>query len=198
MRILTRTWRGPLGMGPEARRAIVPLAARRALIEERTGAKASIRPDFQAKSQRWTTLRRRNRRASAIFTFWFLARWKPAARCGLSESVMLRALMADVVLYKDERDHRLEAGWSTWGERRRAAVDLMITVVEPGARAVETAASVRRMAGEIGLTRHAVIGTKDNKLRDEAFLAGAFPGRITWGGCRANETIPARDRECLP
>ena len=77
-------------------------------------------------------------------------------------------------------------------------VDLMVVVVEPGRRSVETAASVRRMAGEIGVRRYAIIGNKVASEADRAFLESALAGEDYLGGLPFSETIRRADRENLP
>jgi CO dehydrogenase maturation factor len=74
----------------------------------------------------------------------------------------------------------------------------MLVVVEPGQRAVETAASVRRMAQEVSIRRFAVIGNKITGDEDRAFLEAAFSKEDYLGSLPFSETIRRADREGLP
>ncbi len=66
---------------------------------------------------------------------------------------MLRALLTDVILYKkDCVILDMEAGLEHLGRATAQGVDLMLVVVEPGRRSVETVESIRRMGEQIGET----------------------------------------------
>jgi CO dehydrogenase maturation factor len=69
----------------------------------------------------------------------------------------------------------MEAGIEHLGRGTARSVDILIIVVEPGSRSVETAQRVRKLATDIGLTKIAVVGNKVRDARDEAFLRGAMP-----------------------
>jgi CO dehydrogenase maturation factor len=77
-------------------------------------------------------------------------------------------------------------------------VDLLLVVVEPGGRAVETAASVRRMAEEIGVRQVAVIGNKVRDSEDQAFLDDTFGEEDYLGTVPFSDAIRRADREGLP
>lgn len=189
-----------LGMPEEARRSLIPLAERRALIEERTGAKVKqygqifkLNPDVADIAEKESAEFR------AIHLLVLGAVEAGGSGCACPESILLRALLTDVVLYKDDcvvLD--MEAGLEHLGRATAKGVDLMLVVVEPGARAVETAASVRRMAGEIGIQRIAIIGNKVSSPQDQEFLEKAFAGEDLLGFLPFDETIRRADRESLP
>ena len=96
---------------------------------------------------------------------------KGGAGCICPESVMLKALMTNIVLFRDEvvvMD--MEAGIEHLGRATTRGVDHLIVVVEPGRRSVETAQHVRQLANDLGLTKVAVVGNKVRGPEDEAFL----------------------------
>ena len=189
-----------LGLPEAQRRQIVPLAERRALIEQRTGAKVKqygqifkLNPDVaDIAAQESTEFR-------GIHLLVLGAIESGGSGCACPESVLLRALLMDVVLYKDDcviLD--FEAGLEHLGRATAQGVDLMVVVVEPGRRSIETAASVRRMAGEIGIRHFAVIGNKVASAADSAFLETALAGDDYLGSLPFSETIRRADRENLP
>jgi CO dehydrogenase maturation factor len=49
-------------------------------------------------------------------------------------------------------------------------VDKLIVVVEPGRRSIDTAAHIRQLASEIGLTSILVVGNKIRGPKDREFL----------------------------
>ena len=96
---------------------------------------------------------------------------KGGSGCICPESVMLKALMTHLVLFRDEvvvMD--MEAGIEHLGRATTRGVDRLLVVVEPGRRSVETAQHVRELAKDIGLTKVAVVGNKIRGPADEDFL----------------------------
>jgi CO dehydrogenase maturation factor len=97
--------------------------------------------------------------------------------CYCPENAMLKALVTHLLLDRNEvviLD--MEAGIEHLGRGTAGAVDRLIVVVEPGRRSVDTAHTVRRLAGDIGLTRLAVVANKVRGPKDEAFLREKMEG----------------------
>ena len=189
-----------LGIPEQQRRRIVPLSERRALIEQRTGAKVrqygqvfKLNPDVADIAEQESTEFR------GVHLLVLGAIKGGGSGCACPESVLLRSLLMDVVLYKDDcviLD--FEAGLEHLGRATAQGVELMLVVVEPGRRSVETAASVRRMSAEIGIRRVAVVGNKVTNEADGAFLEAALVGEDYLGGLPFSETIRRADRDNLP
>jgi CO dehydrogenase maturation factor len=189
-----------LGMSEAQRRRIVPLAERRALIEQRTGAKVrqygqvfKLNPDVANIAEKESTEFR------GINLLVLGAIESGGSGCACPESVLLRNLLMDVVLYKDDcviLD--FEAGLEHLGRATAQGVDLMVVVVEPGRRSIETAASICRMASEIGIPRVAMVGNKVRNETDRAFLEMALAAEDYLGNLPFSETICRADRENLP
>lgn len=96
---------------------------------------------------------------------------KGGAGCICPESTMLKALITHIVLARDEvvvMD--MEAGIEHLGRATAGAVDRLVVVVEPGRRSIDTAVHIKKLAGEIGLNRIAMIGNKIRSEKDIAFL----------------------------
>ena len=101
---------------------------------------------------------------------------KGGAGCICPESVMLKALLTNIVLFRDEvvvMD--MEAGIEHLGRATTRGVDHLIVVVEPGRRSIETAQHVRQLARDLGLTKVAVVGNKIRGPEDEDFLRKNIP-----------------------
>lgn len=190
-----------LGMSAHERAAIVPLAQRRSLIEQRTGAKVKqygqmfkLNPAVSDIAENECTCFR------GINLLVLGAVEAGGSGCACPESVLLRALLMDVVLYKDDLVILdMEAGLEHLGRATARGVDLMLVVAEPGIRAVETAMSIRTMAQDIGVPRVAVVGNKVVDAADTEFLQSAFAGWDWLGALPYSETIRRADREggCL-
>ena len=91
--------------------------------------------------------------------------------CICPASVLLKALMRNLILKKDEiiiLD--MEAGIEHLGRKTAEAVDLMIIVVEPGLKSLETAGRIKRLASDIGISRIACVINKVSNETEENFV----------------------------
>lgn len=95
--------------------------------------------------------------------------------CVCPEAVILKALLTHLTLYQnDALVMDMEAGVEHLGRATTKGIDLMIAVVEPGARSINAAKMIRKLAADIGLTRIAVVANKVRGPEDEAALAKAL------------------------
>ncbi|MEN6592871.1 MAG: AAA family ATPase [Methanobacterium sp.] len=93
--------------------------------------------------------------------------------CICPASVLLKALMRDLILKKDEiviLD--MEAGIEHLGRRTAEAVDVMVIVVEPGLKSVETAERINKLAADIGIKNIVVVINKVSSASEEEFVIG--------------------------
>lgn len=186
-----------LGMPPAQRNAIVPISEQIALIEERTGAKVSqygqvfrLNPEVADIADHYATLHR----GVALLVLGAVQRG--GGGCACPESVLIRALVTDLILFRDDvLVMDMEAGVEHLGRGTARGVDLMLIVVEPGQRAVDCARRVARMCSEIGLQRVAYVGNKIASPEDEAFLRQALPEGDLLGWIPLSEAIRQADRE---
>ena len=91
--------------------------------------------------------------------------------CVCPASVLLKALMRNLILKKDEiviLD--MEAGIEHLGRKTAEAVDLMIIVVEPGLKSLETAERIKRLATDIGIPKIACVINKVSNETEENFV----------------------------
>jgi len=96
--------------------------------------------------------------------------------CVCPEAVMLKALLTHLTLFQDDAlVMDMEAGVEHLGRATTKGIDLMIIVVEPGARSINAAKMIRKLAADIGLTRIAVVANKVRGPEDEAALRAALP-----------------------
>jgi len=186
-----------LGMGEEERRGIVPISERRALIEERTGAKVKaygqmfrLNPDVADIAEKESACFR------GIHLLVLGAIERGGSGCACPESVILRSLVDEAVLGRDDcAILDMEAGLEHLGRGTARGVDLLAVVVEPGSRAVDTALQIRRMAGEIGIGRIGCIGNKLAGPEDEEYLRRSLPGVRWLGWIPQDDAVRAADRE---
>lgn len=143
-----------LGVPEPRRRDIVPLSQMLDLIEERTGARPGETPSFFALNPKVDDLVERYAvRGDGDIDILVLGTIQaPGSGCFCPESALLKALLRHLIL----EDHHvvvidLEAGLEHLGRSTSKAVDVMLIVVEPGRRSVETAERIGAMADTLGI-----------------------------------------------
>jgi CO dehydrogenase maturation factor len=186
-----------LGVPAERQREIVPISDRRALIEERTGAKV----------RQYGQMFRMNPEVSDLAEVCALVHEGVAllvlgaieaggSGCACPESVLIRALVSDLVLHKDEAlVMDLEAGVEHLGRGTARGVDVMLIVVDPSRMSVECAERVFRMAGEIGIPDVRVVANKIGSPEEEDWLRVALAGREIVATIPMSEALRAADRD---
>ncbi len=91
--------------------------------------------------------------------------------CICPASVLLKALMRNLILKKDELVILdMEAGIEHLGRRTAEAVDIMIIVVEPGLKSLETADRIKKLAAEIGINKITCVINKVSNKNEEEFV----------------------------
>lgn len=91
--------------------------------------------------------------------------------CICPASVLLKALLRHVILKKDEiviLD--MEAGIEHLGRKTAESVDMLIVVVEPGLKSLETAERIKKLAGDIGIKNILAVVNKVSSAEEEEFV----------------------------
>jgi CO dehydrogenase maturation factor len=119
--------------------------------------------------------------------------------CICPESAMLKTLFTHLLFRKDDvLIMDMYAGVEHLGRATVDFVDAMLIVVEPTRRSLGTAAQIKSLAEDIGLTRLWLVG---NKVRDDAetaFLMSETPGVPVLGTLPANMGVQEADRLGIP
>ena len=186
-----------LGITSVAQEKIVPVAKQAALIEERTGAKVrqygqifKLNPDVADVADRFAY----RHRGVALLVLGAVDRG--GGGCACPENVLLRALVTDLVLYRDDAlVLDMEAGVEHLGRGTASGVDRMIIVVEPGQRAVDSTRRILRLAGDIGLKDVRLAANKVTGPADERFLRESFPEADFLGFIPYREELRRTDRD---
>ncbi len=168
-----------LGLPADMQKQIIPIAEQAALIEERTGAKVKqygqmfkLNPEVADIADKHAVLYR----GTALLVLGAVK--QGGSGCACPESVLLRSLVADLVLFKDDAlIMDMEAGVEHLGRATARGVDVMLVVVEPGQRSIDIAKRIELMARQIGLTNICFAANKTTSPEDERFIRDAFPGR---------------------
>lgn len=170
---------GPaLGFPPEAVAAITPIAEMEALIYERTGAQPGTTGGYFKINPRVDDIPDRFSAKHNGITLLELGAVKMGGSgCICPESVLLKQLVSHILLRRDEMVLLdMYAGVEHLGRATASAVDALVAVVEPGARSLATAAQIKALAGDIGLTRLFLVGNKVRSAEDRAYIEAHSPG----------------------
>ncbi|HUU51381.1 MAG TPA: AAA family ATPase [Candidatus Heimdallarchaeota archaeon] len=85
--------------------------------------------------------------------------------CACPENVLLKNFLSDIIFNRNEVVIvDMEAGIKHLGRATAVAIDKMLIVVEPGSRSIDTARSIIKLAGDIGLQEFGIVG---NKIRND-------------------------------
>ena len=187
---------GALGFPQDLRDHLRPIVEMDELIEERTGAKPgtiggffTLNPRVDDLPDRFSVTHRNVRllEMGAVDL--------GGSGCICPESAMLKTLFTHLLFRKDDvllLD--MYAGVEHLGRATVDFVDAMIIVVEPTRRSLGTAAQIKKLAADIGLTRLWLVG---NKVRDDdeaAFLQTETPGIPILGLLPADLGVQEADR----
>jgi len=186
-----------LGFTTTEQRQIIPISQQAALIEERTGAKVKqygqifkLNPEVSDIAEHYAFTK------AGVALLVLGAIEQGGSGCACPENVLLRALVTDLILYKDEvLIMDMEAGVEHLGRATAKGVDTMLVVIEPGQRSIDSARRIMQMAHEINLTRIKLVGNKITNATDAAFIAEAFPEHELLGSIPYSEEIRQADRD---
>jgi CO dehydrogenase maturation factor len=187
---------GALGFPPDLREQLHPIAEMDALIEERTGARPgtlggffTINPRVDDIPERFSVIHRKVRLLEMGSVDL------GGSGCICPESAMLKTLFTHLLFRKDDvLILDMYAGVEHLGRATVDFVDAMLVVVEPTRRSLGTAAQIKKLAADIGLTRLWLVG---NKVRDEheaKFLQEETPSLPVLGFLPADLAVQEADR----
>lgn len=121
---------------------------------------------------------------------------KGGGGCICPASTMLKALMTHMVLLsKEVLILDMEAGLEHLGRGTSRGVDFLVVVVEPGRRSVDTANTIKRLAGDLGVKRILLVGNKIRGASDREFLEKALDGFEFLGFLDYDQDIITADME---
>jgi CO dehydrogenase maturation factor len=119
--------------------------------------------------------------------------------CACPESVLIRALVSDLVLHrKDALVMDMEAGIEHLGRATARGVDTLLVMVEPSQRAIDSAHRVARLGAEIGLRDIRYVANKVSCPDDEHYIRAALAGREIVGVIPWSEEIRSAERHGQP
>jgi CO dehydrogenase maturation factor len=191
---------GALGFPEELRKELHPISEMEELIEERTGAKPgsvggffTLNPRVDDIPERFSVTHR-NVRLLEMGSVDI-----GGSGCICPEGAMLKTLFTHLMFRKDDillLD--MYAGVEHLGRATVDFVDAMVVVVEPTRRSLGTAAQIKKLANDIGLTRLVLVGNKVRDKEEEYFLEKETPGIPLLGFLPADLSVQEADRLGIP
>jgi CO dehydrogenase maturation factor len=185
-----------LGFPPDGLQALVPIAQMTELVSERTGTQPGTSGGYFKLNPRVDDIPDRfalKHRGIALLELGAVK--TGGSGCICPESVLLRQLVTHILLRRDEvvlMD--MYAGVEHLGRATADSVDALIVVVEPGGRSLATAAQIRALAGDIGLSRLYLVGNKVRDSSDQAYIEAHAPGLPVLGCLPNSPEAQAADR----
>ncbi len=177
--------------------AIVPIADMEALVEERTGAKPGLSGSFFTINPKVDDLPEKLWIEKGSIRLMVMGTVKKGGGgCVCPESTLLKNLISHVVFYRDDvvvMD--MEAGIEHLGRGTASAVDMVIVVVEPGRRSIETAEKIRKLTKDLGIERLGVVVNKIRGDGDMAIIRKNLPGLKILGCIPFDERLIEADIE---
>ena len=191
---------GALGFPSELRARLRPIAEMDELIEERTGAKPgtiggffTLNPRVDDIPKRFSVLHR------GVRLLEMGSVDLGGSGCICPESAMLKTLFTHLMFRKDDvllLD--MYAGVEHLGRATVDFVDAMLIVVEPTRRSLGTAAQIKKLANDIGLTRLYLVGNKVRNDEEAKFLESETPDLPLLGYLPADLKVQEADRLGIP
>ena len=188
-----------LGIPGKKQEEIIPISQQVTLIEERTGAKVKqygqifkLNPEVSDIADNYATI------YEGVALLVLGAVDQGGSGCACPENVLIRALVTDLVLVKDDAlVMDMEAGVEHLGRATVRGVETMIVVIEPGQRSIDCAKRIIRMSNDIGLKNIQFVANKVDGPEDERFIRETFPDQDLLGIIPYSEEIRRNDRNGL-
>lgn len=188
-----------LGATPEAAAACVALVEEDGLIEERTGAAPGKGGMFILNPDASDVVERCGVTFGGVTMLRMGTVERGGSGCMCSEGTFLKAFMRHLLIQRDDvAILDMEAGIEHLGRGTAEAVDVLIVVVEPGGRSIQTAHQVRRLATDIGIEDVVAVANKIRDAEDLAFVAQALGDIPLLGTLPHSESVRLADREGRP
>lgn len=184
-----------IGISKEQASSLIPISEQRELIKERTGANPRefgqlfrINPVVNDIPDEFSI----NFRGIKLIVLGAVR--KGGSGCACPENVLLRNLLSEIILHRDEVVIvDMEAGIEHLGRATAGSVDKMLIIVEPGQRSIDTARSIINLGEEIGIRHFGIIGNKIQNPAQESWIREQFPANLITGMISYHEIINKSD-----
>jgi CO dehydrogenase maturation factor len=167
-----------LGVAPEKAAGITPLVEMKALIEERTGAKSGEYGSYFRLNPKVDDIPQKFGLEVDGVRLLVAGTIKAGGTgCYCPENVLLKRLFRHLVVDREDvviLD--MEAGIEHLGRGTCENMDILIIVIEPGKRSIQTAEAVKKMAGDLGIKSLYVVINKIGSQDEKELLLESLKG----------------------
>ncbi len=189
-----------LGATPAELEKTIPISRQKELVEERTGAKVKqygqmfkLNPEVSDIADGYGV------KIQGVNLLVLGAIEAGGSGCACPESVLIKALVADLVLRRNDTVILdMEAGIEHLGRGTARGVHTLLVMVEPSLRALDSARRILRMGGEIGLKDIRLVASKVTTPADESFILSHLPGQVLAGSIPWSEEIRSANQRGGP
>lgn len=186
-----------LGFRRDTLRLLKPLSEMKDLIEERTGARPGSLGGWFALNPRVDDLPEKlwiEREGIRLITMGGIR--AGGAGCACPETAILKAFLSHLVLERgDTVLVDMEAGLEPLGRGAAGGVGLLVVVVEPGMRSINTALRIRDLSRDIGIRRVGVVANKVRSEEDLRWIEGSLEGMSVSAWFPYDEGLVDADRD---
>ena len=186
-----------VGLPKEALEKLSPIASMTSLIEERTGAKkGSFGSMFKLNPKVDDLPDEMGVVHEGVKLILLGCIPQGGGGCFCPENVILKNLVRHLVVQREEAVIiDMEAGLEHLGRGSTGHVDVLIVVVEPGQRAINTARQIKRLAADLGLKKIMIVGNKVNSEEDKRIIEESLSDFPVLGHMSFNPKVIQADRE---
>ena len=188
-----------LGATPEQAASCTALVDEDDLIEERTGAAPGKGGMFILNPDVSDVVDRCGVTINGVTMLKMGTVERGGSGCMCSEGTFLKAFMRHLLVTRDDvAILDMEAGIEHLGRGTAEAVEVLIVVIEPGGRSVQTAHQVRALAADIGIRDVVAVANKVRDAEDAEFVRIALGDIPLLGTLPLSEGVRIADREGKP
>ena len=184
-----------LGLNYKEASLITPLVEMKQLIEERTGAKSGQHGSFFKLNPKVDDIPQKFGVEIDGVRLLVAGTIKAGGSgCYCPENVLLKRLLKHLVVERDEviiLD--MEAGIEHLGRGTCENMDMLIVVIEPGLRSIQTAHAVKEMAKDLGIKSLYIVLNKIRSEEEKNLLAGSLTDFSILGELPYSEIVRESD-----
>ena len=189
-----------LGASKKELEGIIPISSQRKLIQDRTGAKPrqfgqlfKLNPTVSDIPDNFCV----SVRGIKVLVMGSIERGGDGCAC--PENVLLRSLLSEILLNRNEVILvDMEAGIEHLGRATAQSIDTMLIVVEPGQRSIQTAETILKYGGQIGIHSFGIIANKIQNKEQALWIQQQFSEEQFLGSLSYSPIIGQSDRDGLP
>ena len=189
-----------LSLGFSSSSSPIPLIQMRELIEERTGAKLDSRSPFFKLNPKVDDIPERFFLQKGNIHLAVMGSVRGGGLgCTCPENAFLKALLRHLILEREEvvvMD--MEAGIEHLGRGTTEGIDILVVVVEPSLKSIETVERISTLSTQIGIKKVKLVANKVKNQESKTLLTRALKGFDFIGFLSYNDNFYLADISSLP